>query len=100
MSDFITILEGNCKPARTRRKPPMEPAERLFLDKVRDVRVSLQKGLQTLVVIGYERSFNEVFLNYSPVMKLYARDKKLFIKTLDEVTAEDLECNIIEMDKE
>lgn len=78
----------------------MEPAERLFLDKVRDVRVSLQKGLQTLVVIGYERSFNEVFLNYSPVMKLYTRDKKLFIKTLDEVTAEDLECNIIEMDKE
>lgn len=100
MTEFETILEANSKPPRTRRKPAMEPAESFFLDKVREVRVSLQNGLETLVVIEHKRSFEQVFLHYTPVMKLYARNGKLKIKTVDEVVAEDLECNIIELDKE
>lgn len=100
MTEFETIMEANTKPPRTRRKPPMEASESLFLDKVRAVRISLQNGLQTLVVLERDRSFEEVFLHYSPVMKLYARNGKLMIKTVDEVTAEDLESNIIELDKE
>lgn len=100
MTEFETIMEANTKPPRTRRKPPMEAAESLFLDKVRAIRISLQNGLQTLVVLERDRSFEEVFLHYSPVMKLYARNGKLTIKTVDEVTAEDLESNIIELDKE
>lgn len=61
MTEFETILEANSKPPRTRRKPAMEPAESLFLDKVREVRVSLQNGLETLVVIEHKRSFEQVF---------------------------------------
>lgn len=100
MTEFVTIMEANCKPPKTRRKPPMDAKESLFLDKVREVRVSLQKGLQTLVVLEHDRSFDEVFMHYTPVMKLYARNGKLSIKTVDQVTAEDLESTIIEMDKE
>lgn len=100
MTEFETIMEANSKPPRTRRKPLMDATESLFLDKVRDVRVSLQNGLQTVVVLERKRGFDQVFLHYTPVMKLYARNGKLKIKTIDEVTAEDLEYNIIEMDKD
>lgn len=100
MTEFETIMEANTKPPRTRRKPPMDAKESLFLDKVRDVRISLQNGLQTLVVLEHKRDFDQVFLHYSPVMKLYARNGKLSIKTVDEVVAEDLESNMIELDKE
>lgn len=99
MTELEIIFEANNKPARTRRKPPMEPAEALFLDKVRAVRVSLQSNMQTLVVTEGKRAFEEVFLHYTPAMKLYARNGKLKMKTIDEVTAEDLESNIIEIDK-
>lgn len=100
MTEFETIMQANSKPAKTRRKAPMEASERLFLDKVRDVKLSLLSGADTLVVLDTMKSFEEVFLHYTPAMKLYARDKNLFIKTVDQVTAEDLECNIIEMDEE
>jgi len=100
MTEFETIMEANCKPAKTRRKPPLEASELLFLDKVRDVRMSLRNGLQTLVVVSQHRSFEKVFLNYSEVIKLSAANGKLSIKTVDEVTAEDLDSTIIELDKE
>lgn len=101
MTEFETIMEANTKPARTRRKPPMEPKERLFLDKVRDVRLSLLDGLQTLVVVSHHRAFEDIFVQYTPSMKLYAKKSTLVIKTIDEVTAEDLDSwNFIELDKD
>lgn len=100
MTEFETIMEANCKPARTRRKPPMEASESLFLSRVREVRMSLRDGLQTLVVVSHKRPFEKVFLHYSEVMELYAKNGKLSIKTIDEVTAEDLDSHFIELDKE
>lgn len=99
MSDFVTIMEANCKPPRTRRKPLMDDNEVRLLDKAREARIALQKGLRTIVVISYERSFEEVFMHYSPVMKIYAKKGELLIKTIDQVVAEDLESCFVEFDK-
>lgn len=100
MTEFEVIVEANTKPARTKRKPPMDATESLFLDKVREVKQNLLAGHDTLVVLAYHRSFDKIFNHYTPAMKLYARHAKLLVKTLDEMTAEDLECKIVEMDKE
>lgn len=95
MSDFTTILEANCKAPRTRRRKLIEPEELLFLDKVRQVRISLQNGLQTLVVTEVHQDFEDIFKHYSTVMKIYAKNL-LSIKTVNKVTAEDLDMNIFE----
>lgn len=62
--------------------------------------MSLRDGLQTLVVVSHHRPFEKVFLHYSEVIRLYAKSGKLSIKTIDEVTAEDLESHFVELDKE
>lgn len=98
-TEFTTIMEANTKPAKTLRKAKPEPEELTFLDKVRDVRLSLMDNMPTLVVVDWMRSFEQIFSNFSPAMKLYSRNGLLSIKTVDMVSAEDLEMNIIEIDK-
>ncbi len=78
----------------------MDAKERFFLDKVREVKVHLLQGKSVVVVLDHARDFENVFNHYSSAMRLYSRHGNLSIKTLDEVTAKDLECSIVEMDKE
>lgn len=99
MSELLTILEANCRPPKTLRRPKMDEKELTFLQKVREVRVSAIKGEKVVVVLDYMRSFDKIFENYTSSMSLYMKKGLISVKTLDKVTAEDLELNIVEMDK-
>lgn len=97
-TELTTILEANTKPAKTLRRPKMDEKDLTFLQKVREVRVSVIKGQKVLVVLDQMRSFDKIFNNYTPAMNLYMKKGLISVKTLDKVTADDLEFNIVEMD--
>lgn len=98
MTEFVTIMEAACKPAKTRRKPLMDKEELSFLHLVREARVSVQKGLKTTVVISKELEFDEVFKHYSKVMRIHEKTGLLIIKTIDQISVEDLDGTIVELD--
>lgn len=98
MTEFETILEANCKPPKTKRKAkPLDDKESLFLSKVRNIKHYIYSGHKTLVVVDNMREFHDIFLHYTPTMKLLSKTGLLFVKTLDMVTASDLEMKIVEL---
>lgn len=96
VTEFQIILEANCKPARTKRKKIHDPVELTQLMKVREVWRCIQQGKQCLVVTDSVKTFDEVFDNKAEALRTYGSDSLVIIKTLDKVTAEDLELPIFE----
>lgn len=97
MSDFTTIMSVVDKPNKRRRKEKPTTEEVLFLDQVRSVRLSVIHGQPVVVVTETERSFEDVFKQYTSVMKLYDKRGLITLKSLDKVTASDLDKNIVEI---
>lgn len=97
MSDFTTIMSVVDKPNKRMRKEKPTTEEVLFLDQVRSVRLSVIHGQPVVVVTETERSFEDVFKQYTRVMKLYDKRGLITLKSLDKVTASDLDKNIVEI---
>ena len=97
MSDFTTIMSVVDKPKKRMRKEKPTTEEVLFLDQVRSVRLSVIHGQPVVVVTETERSFEDVFKQYTSVMKLYDKRGLITLKSLDKVTASDLDKNIVEI---
>ncbi|HBT0444868.1 TPA: hypothetical protein MCM29_005038 [Klebsiella pneumoniae] len=97
MSDFTTIMSVVDKPNKRMRKEKPTTEEVLFLDQVRSVRLSVIHGQPVVVVTETERSFEDVFKQYTSVMKLYDKRGLITLKSLDKVTASDLDKNIVEI---
>ncbi len=97
MSDFTTIMSVVDKPNKCMRKEKPTTEEVLFLDQVRSVRLSVIHGQPVVVVTETERSFEDVFKQYTSVMKLYDKRGLITLKSLDKVTASDLDKNIVEI---
>ena len=97
MSDFTTIMSVVDKPNKRMCKEKPTTEEVLFLDQVRSVRLSVIHGQPVVVVTETERSFEDVFKQYTSVMKLYDKRGLITLKSLDKVTASDLDKNIVEI---
>lgn len=97
MSEFLTIMSVVDKPHKRLRKPSPTTEDVLFLDLVRSVRVSLIHGEPVVVVTETEKTFEEVFKQYTSVMRLYDKNDLLTLKSIDMVSASDLDKNIVEI---
>lgn len=97
MTETEIILEAACKPPRTRRKPLYTEEEISSLMAVREVFRCVQKGESAIVVTEKRKTFEEVFDTRSSVMALFRKRGLITLKTIDEVSAEDLDKNIFEI---
>lgn len=97
MNDFMTLMNAASNKTKSLRKKKPEAEELLFLDKVREVRVSIIQGYKTLVVTDSQVSFDDTFMQYAPAMHNYSNSGLLSIKTIADVTAEDLDYAIFEL---
>lgn len=96
MPDFTTILEANCRTARTKRKM-QDDTEIEFLDLIRKAHRYVKDGKETVVVVKKRLGNEVIFGDYSKVMSIYVRKGLLQIKTYDSLQIEDLEKEVVEM---
>lgn len=96
MSDFTTILEANCRTARTKRKM-QDDKEIEFLDLIRKAHRYVKDGKETVFVVKKTCCNEDLFGDYHKVMKSYIKKGLLSVKTYDSVDVEDLEKEIVEL---